>query len=53
VLYMTGYTADAIVERGVLDPGTLLLNKPFTASTLLGRVGAALEEPSALGVRRA
>ena len=42
VLYMSGYTDDVIAHRGALEPGTLLLPKPFTASTLLRRVREAL-----------
>jgi len=42
VLYMSGYTDDVIARRGVLEPGTLLLEKPFTAQALLGRVRATL-----------
>jgi len=34
IIYMTGYTADAIVHHGVLKPGIALLHKPFTADTL-------------------
>jgi CheY-like chemotaxis protein len=30
VLYMSGYTDDAIAEHGVLEPGIALLEKPFT-----------------------
>ena len=44
VLYMSGYTDDVIAHSGVLEPGTLLLEKPFTALALLGRVRAALGE---------
>ncbi|HVZ30264.1 MAG TPA: ATP-binding protein [Asticcacaulis sp.] len=43
VLYMTGYTQNAIVHNGVLDAGTRLLVKPFT----LDQLGRELE---ALGV---
>ena len=47
VLYMSGYTDDVIAHRGVLESGTLLLEKPFTAAALLGHVRAALGEPGA------
>jgi len=34
VLYMTGYTQNAIVHNGVLDSGTHLITKPFTVHQL-------------------
>jgi CheY-like chemotaxis protein len=43
VLYMTGYTDDAIARHGVLDPGNLTLPKPFTSASLARRVREALE----------
>jgi len=47
ILYMSGYTDDVIAHRGVLESGTLLLEKPFTARALLGRVRMALEQRGA------
>ena len=34
VIYMSGYTEDAIVQHGLLRPGIVLLHKPFTGATL-------------------
>ena len=35
VLYMSGYTEDVIIRRGVLEQGTSFISKPFTAKDLL------------------
>ena len=43
VLYMSGYTDDVIVHRGVLDRGTTLLQKPFGRSALLSKVREVLD----------
>jgi CheY-like chemotaxis protein len=42
VLYMSGYTADAIAHHGVLNPGVVLLNKPFTSELLARKLRAVL-----------
>jgi two-component system cell cycle sensor histidine kinase/response regulator CckA len=46
VLFMSGYTADAIAHQGVLDTGIDYLQKPFTPDLLTARVREVLERPS-------
>jgi FixJ family two-component response regulator len=43
VLYMSGYTDDAIVHHGVLEPGTAFLEKPFTLQGLAKKVREVLD----------
>jgi CheY-like chemotaxis protein len=38
VLYMSGYTENAIAHNGILEEGIALLQKPFTLSTLKTKV---------------
>ena len=42
VLFTTGYTANAIVHHGRLDPGVQLLNKPYTQRDLARKVSQLL-----------
>ena len=45
VLYMSGYTDEAIVRTGVLDEGKPFLRKPFTPMQLARRIREILDEP--------
>jgi signal transduction histidine kinase len=43
VLFTTGYTRNAIVHNGRLDPGVQLVSKPFTFEALARKVRAVLD----------
>ena len=43
VIFMSGYTDDAILRHGVINTGLTLIQKPFTAAELLRRVRATLD----------
>jgi PAS domain S-box-containing protein len=42
ILFLSGYTEDAIIHEGVLDPGTAFLQKPFTLQALARKVREVL-----------
>ena len=43
LLFISGYTDEAIAKQGVLLPGAAFLSKPFTPDDLLRKVGAVLQ----------
>ena len=48
VLFVSGYTDDAVVHHGLLEPGINFLQKPFAADTLARKVREVLDAPSRL-----
>jgi CheY-like chemotaxis protein len=44
ILFMSGYTDDAIIRHGVLRPGTAYIQKPFSAELLARKVREALDD---------
>jgi PAS domain S-box-containing protein len=45
VLYTSGYTENAIMHHGRLDPGVALLNKPYRKTELARKIREVLGEP--------
>ena len=51
VVYMSGYSHNAVAHRGALDPGTFFIAKPFKGNELLHIVRDALNaEPAAVEI---
>jgi hypothetical protein len=47
MLFMTGYSRNAIVHQGRLDPGVALIQKPFSQDLLASRIRTILDtEPA-------
>ena len=46
-LFMSGYTADIIAHRGVVDEKLNFIQKPFTVESLATKIRNVLDEPSA------
>jgi two-component system, cell cycle sensor histidine kinase and response regulator CckA len=44
VLFVSGYTDSAIVHHGILEEGTVFLQKPFTPEQIAGKVRHVLDE---------
>ena len=47
VIFMTGFTRNAVVHNGFVDPGVRLLTKPFTYNELASKIRAALDSSQA------
>jgi two-component system cell cycle sensor histidine kinase/response regulator CckA len=43
VVFMSGYTDDVIAPHGVLDPGVVFVEKPFSQETLARKAREALD----------
>ena len=52
VLFMSGYTDDDVMRRGILDRRTAFLEKPFTPEQLVGKVRDVLDGACARAPRR-
>jgi FixJ family two-component response regulator len=49
VLFISGFTHDAIVRHGVLDDGVLFIQKPFSPDSLALKVREVLDETAVVG----
>ena len=47
MLYMSGYTGDDMIQRGLLEPGVPFQQKPFTPEGLARKVREMLDSRAA------
>jgi signal transduction histidine kinase len=47
VIYMSGYSEDAVLHRDVFSPGILFIEKPFTPQALADKMRQVLDAPAA------
>ena len=46
VIFISGYTDDAVTRRGLVDPSQAFLQKPFTSRDLTALIRSALDRPA-------
>jgi hypothetical protein len=47
ILYISGYSSEAVTHPGALSRGSAFLGKPFTPEGLLGKIREMLNGPNA------
>ena len=48
VVFMSGFADSSLAPNGILEPGTVLVQKPFTIRMLSSRLREVLDKPSAI-----
>lgn len=51
VVYISGYADSSLAPDGVLQPGTVLVHKPFSFKILSAKLREVLDKPDAAGSR--
>lgn len=46
VLYMSGYDHQTLTTQGIIDPGVVLISKPFSESSLIAKIRELLDSPN-------
>ena len=44
-IFMSGYTADVILSKGLFDSGAIFITKPFTKNDILLKIRDTLDGP--------
>jgi FixJ family two-component response regulator len=44
VLYVSGYAQPVLAQQGRLDPGLVLLEKPFTGAQLIAKIREVMDQ---------